>query len=474
MNIFGKLREKGFDTVPESFYTTDIVKWQSWYKGNVKGFHDYQVYNGLQRVKCHRYTMNMGKKVAQDWANLLMNEKVKITLEGRKEQEFFDKVCTDNNFAVKINEMQEMKAALGTAAYVARVSGAVADERTGELRPGGEIKLDYVTATGIFPLSWENSIATECAFTSSRTINGEKYLYLQIHYKGEDGLYIIENSLYTDREGELAEVDMQQVKGFQRVQPIVYTKQEKPLFVLDRLTIANNVDETLPMGIPAFANAIDNLEAVDKAFDGFVNEFVLGKKRLMIKPEAIKGVDGELLFDPNDVLFYTLPEDSQSQTIITPIDMPIRAQEYIDGMQDALNKLGSNCGFGENHYQYDRTGVTTATQIVSENSTLFRTIKKHETILEQVLKDLCRIILRLGNSALRLGLNEDVEISIDFDDSIIEDKQSDFTRDMQLLNAGIMNDWEFRMKWMNEDEATAKAALPRMEDMTDEKQGEVE
>ena len=254
----------------------------------------------------------------------------------------------------------------------------------------------------------------------------------------------------------------------------MYTKQEKPLFVLDRLTIANNVDETLPMGIPAFANAIDNLEAVDKAFDGFVNEFVLGKKRLMIKPEAIKGVDGELLFDPNDVLFYTLPEDSQSQTIITPIDMPIRAQEYIDGMQDALNKLGSNCGFGENHYQYDRTGVATATQIVSENSTLFRTIKKHETILEQVLKDLCRIILRLGNSALRLGLNEDVEISIDFDDSIIEDKQSDFTRDMQLLNAGIMNDWEFRMKWMNEDEATAKAALPRMEDMTDEKQGEVE
>ncbi len=143
-------------------------------------------------------------------------------------------------------------------------------------------------------------------------------------------------------------------------------------------------------------------------------------------------------------------------------------------MQDALNKLGSNCGFGENHYQYDRTGVTTATQIVSENSTLFRTIKKHETILEQVLKDLCRIILRLGNSALRLGLNEDVEISIDFDDSIIEDKQSDFTRDMQLLDAGIMNDWEFRMKWMNEDEATAKAALPRMEDMTDGEQQEVE
>lgn len=64
--------------------------------------------------------------------------------------------------------------------------------------------------------------------------------------------------------------------------------------------------------------------------------------------------------------------------------------------------------------------------------------------------------------------------SIDFDDSIIEDKQTDFARDMQMLNAGIMNAWEFRARWMNEDEATAKAALPKMEDMTDEEQDEVE
>ena len=30
------------------------------------------------------------------------------------------------------------------------------------------------------------------------------------------------------------------------------------------------------------------------------------------------------------------------------------------------------------------------------------------------------------------------------------------------------------MRWMNEDEATAKAALPKMEDMTTEPQNEVE
>ena len=37
-----------------------------------------------------------------------------------------------------------------------------------------------------------------------------------------------------------------------------------------------------------------------------------------------------------------------------------------------------------------------------------------------------------------------------------------------MLNAGIMNDWEFRMRWFNEDEETAKAALPKAQDMTTE------
>ena len=73
-----------------------------------------------------------------------------------------------------------------------------------------------------------------------------------------------------------------------------------------------------------------------------------------------------------------------------------------------------------------------------------------------------------------MNLNEDVEIYIDFDDSIIEDQEKNFNRDARLLQMGIMNDWEFRMKWMNEDAATAKAALPRMSDITTENQNETE
>lgn len=256
--------------------------------------------------------------------------------------------------------------------------------------------------------------------------------------------------------------------------PVIHTGSTKPQFVIDRLNIANS-DEDNPMGVAVFASAIDQLKSVDITYDSYVNEFVLGKKRIVVQPEATKDINGRPVFDKRETVYYVLPEDRASDgNILQQVDMTLRTPEFNTGMQDMLNVLSSKCGFGENHYKFDQTSIATATQVISENSTMFRTIKKHEIVLEQALVELCRILLRLGNTAMNAGLNEDVEISIDFDDSIIEDKQTDFSRDMQLLQAGIMNDWEFRMRWMNEDEATAKAALPKMQDMTTEGQQEVE
>lgn len=472
MNITEKLKQLGYSTVPEEFYTK-VQEWKSWYVGDVKGFHRYKVRNGTSMVRCKRYTLNMGKKIPEDWANLLMNEKVEITLEGQQEQDFIDRVFTENNFLVKANEMQEKAFALGTVAFIPRVVGMEATE-TGPI-PGSAsgIVMDYVTVEHIWPLAWQNGIITECAFDSIVTVNGEQYCYLQIHHKVND-LYDIENRIYHYRNDNVdAELALSDVPGFELVPPVVHTGSNRRQFVIDRPNIANNFDDS-PFGISVYANAIDVLKGVDVAYDSYVNEFVLGKKRIMVKPSATKDLDGEPFFDPDDLAYYVLPEDIKDGAVITPIDMTLRTAEHNTGIQDQLNLLSSKCGFGENHYRFDQGSVATATQVISENSTMFRTIKKHEIILEQVLIELCRIVLHLGNTAMNAGLNEDVEISIDFDDSVIEDDQTNFSRDMQMLSAGILNDWEFRMRWLNEDETTAKAALPKMEDMTTEGQSEIE
>lgn len=473
MNILEKLKGLGFDTVPKEFYEQNVDVWQSWYTGKVNSFHKYKFYNGSKFVRLERYSVGMAKKVCEDWANLLMNEKVKITLEGESEQEFFDLVCRDNNFVVKVNEMQERKAALGTGSYVFTVSGVPIDEETGALTGNGEsIKIDYVSGRKIIPLSWDNGKIIDCAFAIEKTIKGNNYVYLQIHHKNESGTYDIDNVLYLKNNENLSDVDLKDVAGFENVPPTIHTGSDKRQFVIDRLNIANNsTDGDNPLGVSVYANAIDQLKAIDIAYDSYVTEFVLGKKRIMVKPSVMKSIDGDPAFDTNDVVFYIMPEDSKDESMIHEINMDLRTEQLQTGMQDMLNVLSAKCGFGEQHYKFDRGNVSTATQIVSENSTLFRTIKKHEIILEDVLIEIARTILRLGNTYLGMSLNEDVEISVDFDDSIIEDKATEFARDVQMLGLGILQRYEFRMKWMNEDEETAKAALPQMEALVQDEKG---
>ena len=470
MNIFQKLKELGFDTVPNEFYSQNIDLWQKWYEGKVNKFHNYRVWNGSSYVNCQRYSTGMAKKVSEDWANLLFNEKVAVTLEGKSEQEFYDEVTKENNFRVKCNEMQEKKAALGTGAYVFSVTGVPVGEEGAVEGNGNSIKMDYVAAQDIIPLSWDNGIISECAFAIEKTIKAQKYVYCQIHHL-VNGTYDIENHLYKKDNEQLSEAEMKEVEGFENVSPTVHTGSDKRWFVIDRLNIANNSSMDNPMGISVFANAIDQLRGVDVAYDSYVNEFILGKKRIMVKPSAMKDIDGNMAFDANDVTFYVMPEDAHDDSVIHEIDLSLRTDAHKTGIQDMLNMLSTKCGFGESHYKFENGSIATATQIVSENSTLFRTIKKHEIILEDVLVEIARIILRLGNTYLGQSLNEDVEISVDFDDSIIEDKGTEFQRDVQMLSMGILQPYEFRMKWMNEDEATAKGALPQMEQLVQDETG---
>ena len=463
-DIFGKLKELGFKTCPEDFYSK-VDEWKEWYDGDVDKFHNYTVYNGQKRISMHRYGLGMAKKVCEDWANLLMNEKVKVTLEGDAEQEFFDTVCRENNFEIKSNELEELTFYGGTTAIVVRAADVPVNAQTNEVTGTGRLLLDYAYMPNIYPLSWENGRIIECAF-ATRKVDGEaEYMYVQIHRLNEQKTYDIENYLFRDSDGVMSEVPLDTIDELADVSPTVNTKEKERLFVINRPNIVNNVDPSLPLGISVYANAIPQLKGCDIAYDTYVNEMITGKKRLIVKAEALQSVDGHPTFDPDDVVFYALPEDSAAgaeATMINHIDPQLRTVQLNEALQDMLNNLSAKCGFGQNQYKFDQGGVATATQIVSENSTLFRTIKKHEIALEDMLKELARTILRMGNLYCGQSLNTDVEITVDFDDSIIEDKQTEFMRDAQMVSMGVMNLWEFRMKYMNESEETAKAALPQM------------
>ena len=119
--------------------------------------------------------------------------------------------------------------------------------------------------------------------------------------------------------------------------------------------------------------------------------------------------------------------------------MNIRIDEHKEGIQTILNLLSSKIGLGENRYEFNKTGLTTATQIISENSEMYRTIKKYELQVENAFVDLFTSICYIAKNFLGLPVEEEPEITIDFDDSIIEDKAETKRQAMLEYNAGLID-----------------------------------
>ena len=175
--------------------------------------------------------MGMAKKLSEDIADLLLNERVMITLEDETTQEFVRKVLDNNHFLVMGNDYQERKAYSGTVAYIPYLYNAVVQE-DGTIS-AGEIGINYVDAKNIYPVSWNNGEVTECIFTFVHTVRQKKYVQIQFHRIESKGMYVIENSVLECTKGsvegrELTEQEWKQLKPFANLASRTETGSTEP------------------------------------------------------------------------------------------------------------------------------------------------------------------------------------------------------------------------------------------------------
>ncbi len=436
------LEKQGYNVASDDT-TTHVDKWLSWYEGYVKDFHHYTVYNGIESVDKDRYVLGMGKTVAEDWANLILNEKVKIYT-GTDFDKQLEKVFEYNNFWVKGNQLIELAFALGTGAFVEYLDGAE------------KVVIDFIRAGMVYPLSWDNGYVNECAFGSSRERDGKKQYYIQIHKQAENKLYVIENHIVDADSG----VDLELDEG---MLDLVETGIDIPLFQLITPNMVNNIDLDSPYGISIYANAISQLKGCDLVFDSYMNEFELGKKKITVPVSMAKiqmGTEGVMkpVFDKNDTVFYAVPDDRDGKNTIKEIDFKLRSADHDLAMTKVLDLLSFKCGLGTGRYKFENGSVVkTQLEVISDKSDLYQSLKKHEIVMDGALKGLVKAVGKLTGKEI-------VKVNIDFDDSIIQDKESERQTDKGDLAIGALTLLAYRMKWYNE---TAEVAATMINEPAD-------
>ena len=416
MDISAYLKKRGYLTV-DATYRSKVDEWLDWYQGDVKDFHAYSVYNGIQKVGVRRASLQMAKCIAEDWANLLLNERVVI--HASSFQNRLEELLQKNRFTVRGNQLIELAFALGTGAFVEYLSS------------DNEPVIDCIRADLVHPLAWDNGVVTECAFGGVRAIRQKECCYLQLHVLDENGTYSIENHLFDNETGE--ELSLEEYCP--DLAPKVETGSETPLFQIITPNITNNFDLDCPMGVSVYANAISALRSLDLAYDSYTNEFALGRKRIMVpitmaKIQMTKDGTAQPIFDSNDVAFYAMQLPDGATQEIKDISPPIPATEHEQGIRLMLNLLSKKCGLGNDRYQFEAGGVKTATEVISEKSDLYQNLRKHELLLGPAIVDMVKALAFLDGAA-----EPDAQVS--FDDSIINDDNTKLDNNIKLVQAEL-------------------------------------
>lgn len=443
-----------------------ITLWFYWWRGYVSDFHEYTSYNGKDYVKNERRTLKMAKKVCEDKASYVVNEK--LTVIAEKDQEFIDDVLGDNNFRERLNELIERFNAMGT----------------GSLNPyikNGEIEIDFVQTQNIIPISINKGIVTDCAFASEYTINNKTYVYICTHLRVkpidtsldpevydeinqarlEKGIgptydgYVIENALLENTQGEMKEVDLSILSS--KMQPCFITNTTTPLFNLMTPAKANNISLTnVGLGVSCFSDALSQLEGIDIAYDSYVNEFQSGKMRMFVHDSLAQidisesGAETVLkpVFDKKEATFYALNMEDDAEKIkhVQPI---LRIDEHEKGLSDMVNLFGFMCGMGDNYYKFENGIMKTATEVISSDSELAKSIEKDRHVVKRAIIGMIKGILSLR------GLDENQSIDIEFDDSIFEDKNAKSKTGLAEFNADIIDRVQYFMDVNGLDEEAA-------------------
>lgn len=436
-------------------------QWLSWYQGNVKSFHNYFIYNGRTKQKQTRYTMNMAKQISEDWSDILWSEKCAISFKDEKSQDQFDELTDNLDLYAVINQALERSGALGTEASVVSVYDIIENEDTMVLDvSNAKTRVDLVDFDNIYPLSWDNKGIYECAFGSVMYKNGKKYVILSVHKQNDKGNYVIINHLFQDNNGNLTEITEEN-----GVKKEFDTKSNIKWFSIFKPLLTNNLFKNTPFGISYYANAIDNLKAVDMSFDALKNEIKDGRRRTFVRADMMNYDDGvgKLVFDPSDITVYQLPTGATKDDLIQSDSEDFRTDKLINTLNTNLNILGNAVGYGENHYHFDGTNLSTATAVVSSNSKLFRRKKKLEIGFESAVYDLVNAICYASSKFGKYNINTE-DMVIQFDDSIVEDKEAESNRALRELSAGVLSKVEYREKIFGETQEIAEKAIKDIEE----------
>ena len=351
------------------------------------------------------------------------------------------------------------------------------------IKPNGE-SLDVFTPADVMIVDYDNQEIKGIIFKDSYTVGRKYYTRLEYHRFVEttvDGVttypYYVSNRAYVSKSPQSIgnKIDLKQTKWADLMAdtpPILKANGEKldgPLFGVLRTPQANNVDISTPLGLPVFAEGIEELGDIDVAYSRNAVEIkdsqkiaLLDDRLLMpsgtpvsaMSPRGMENRRNEMKL-PHYVKNVFGQDEKEFYQEINP---QLNTDARLAGINALLSQLSYKCGFSSGYFVLnEKTGMVTATQVEADDRRTIQFIKDVRDKLEDCLNG---VIYALNVFADLYDLTPVgvYETTYDFGD-ITYNREEDRARWWQYVVQGKVPAWLFFVKFEGMTEEDAKAMV---------------
>ena len=351
------------------------------------------------------------------------------------------------------------------------------------IKPNGE-SLDVFTPADVMIVDYDNQEIKGIIFKDSYTVGRKYYTRLEYHRFVEttvDGVttypYYVSNRAYVSKSPQSIgnKIDLKQTKWADLMAdtpPILKANGEKldgPLFGVLRTPQANNVDISTPLGLPVFAEGIEELGDIDVAYSRNAGEIkdsqkiaLLDDRLLMpsgtpvsaMSPRGMENRRNEMKL-PHYVKNVFGQDEKEFYQEINP---QLNTDARLAGINALLSQLSYKCGFSSGYFVFnEKTGMVTATQVEADDRRTIQFIKDVRGKLEDCLNG---VIYALNVFADLYDLTPVgvYETTYDFGD-ITYNREEDRARWWQYVVQGKVPAWLFFVKFEGMTENEAKAMV---------------
>ena len=240
-------------------------------------------------------------------------------------------------------------------------------------------------------------------------------------------------------------------------------KRELPsaLYGYYRVAKANNKDTSSALGISIFGTSTRLIERADRQFSRLDWEYDGGQMAVDVSEDAITPETYDA-YNPS-------PVDETRKRIYRKIDLnsdatyevfapSLRDGSYLQGLDRYLMLIEDKVGLARGSLGYVASEARTATEIKTLKQNTYDTVHNNQHNLEMAIRDLVEAMDFLATT-YKLVEEGDYSLVISWNDSVLEDYQTELNRELQLMDAGVKSKVEVRMFATGEDEKTAQEKI---------------